>query len=790
MRLSKAVLMRIVFSLLIMVIGLTGAQDVFAYTVGHDGDDPVHEYTVERGMALYLATQSNTEMLSYLDTIKAGAKHEDLHDHVADRSGIYLTQPHFWDGDKGPDDPVDNLIWPLDSTINSWQKAQVLWGMALGEYRSGDKSAAYEYLGHVAHLLADQSVPAHAHEDAHPEGDIYEDWMTSANAQLTTSEMTQLISDGPVDIPEDTPFGPLYYLFYTMNQIGDYFPSDGEDGDSGWNAAYGDWIGDVYANLPEVDQSDLDDGDDNTAILQTIRAHSYLYAIRATAALFDLCWEEASSNSALTVVIDRIKALDNHEEPMNDGADFFMRIWINGLEYWNEGDQMEDDDDDDISPGWGFGRNVGITGVIPVVIQVWDEDEEGTAAGDDDPSAIDPVEGRRDLDFSVDLETGAISGDINGTCGQTLTSSGHPEDDDRSTIWFRVLLPNIPPTAEAGDDQTVDEGDLVTLNGTFTDPNEEDTHTFLWHLESSTNGQSVPDSTSQSLSFTPNDNGVYTFSFTVTDNFGASGSDEVVVTALNVPPVASIDSLKDELGAEIGVDVPVALVGLEIDLEGSFTDVGTADTHTAEIHWGDGITDTAFDAFSDCVGGTTGTVNDAHIYAIPGIHTITLSVTDDDNGVGTTTAQIEIVDAAGAIAHVIESLTPLADDPNIQAAIDKLQGNLDGDAINGALDMLEMGNLNAALEKIKQALEYLEAAEAADPSLDLMYDKGLLALAGKSITVGAIAEAAAVAFKSNDLEKIQQATYLVTQGDALLAAQNYVGAMDKYQRAVREVQNP
>ena len=65
----------------------------------------------------------------------------------------------------------------------------------------------------------------------------------------------------------------------------------------------------------------------------------------------------------------------------------------------------------------------------------------------------------------------------------------------------------------------------------------------------------------------------------------------------------------------------------------------------------------------------------------------------------------------------------------------------------------------------------------------------LLALAGKSVAVGAIAEAEAVAFKPADLLKIQQAKDLVAQGDALLAAHNYVGSVDKDQQAVRKVQN-
>ena len=120
--------------------------------------------------------------------------------------------------------------------------------------------------------------------------------------------------------------------------------------------------------------------------------------------------------------------------------------------------------------------------------------------------------------------------------------------------------------------------------------------------------------------------------------------------------------------------------------------------------------------------------------------------------------------------------------------VDKLRGEKDGHARNGALDMLEQGNPNAALEKIKQALRYLEAAEAVDPSLDLADVKGLLALTAKSEAVDAIAQAEAAASKQNERNKIAQAHDLVSQGDALLAVWDYVGAVDRYQEAVRKVQ--
>ena len=760
----------------------------------------VHEQTAKYAMQLW-PDDKILEVRQYAANIDAGARDEDDTDHVWNHTGWCVTITHFWDPDQGPDATMNTAVCNYFDP-NAWQKARVLWGMALGEYHKGNKEVAYEYLGHVVHLIGDMSVPAHAHFDSHVYPDTYDDQYMNMGVQcdppvdpgnecLSADELNGLIAAGPVRITNGTLL-PLYWLFYTSAQIGGLYASDDDPGNSEDPLSLVTFG--AFEDIEEFNDPSKVDGCDFTeegsmcaAYMEIIRRNSYFHSIRAVAALYGLFEETVRQDAELTVVIDHVEQIGGHGAL--DDPDYYVRVGIGGYWFRNEGDQMETATT--IDPEWAFGQNVGLTGTTTVEIELKDDDDPLT----DDVSDIDPREDDRTLALTVDLakciagEAGAVSGEIDGMCGVQMDSFG--EEADNSHIWFHILAPNAPPTADAGPDQTVHEADPATLNGSFTDPNVDDTHTVLWHLESSTNGQAVPDSTSQSLSFTPIDDGVYTFSFTVTDSHGAQGSDTVVVTAENVPPVASIDSLTDETGAEIGVDVPVALVGLEVDLAGSFTDVGTVDTHTAEIIWGDGITDPDgdFNTFSDCLGGITGTLNATHIYAAPGIYTFTLNVTDDDGGVGTTTAQIEVVDAAGAIAAVVESLTPLADDPKIQAAIDKLQGAQDGRASNGALDKLEQGNPNAALEKIKQALGYLEAAEAADPSLDLTYDKGLLALAGKSVAVGAIAEAEAVAFKPADLLKIQQAKDLVAQGDALLAAHNYVGAVDMDQQAVRKVQN-
>jgi len=362
-------------------------------------------------------------------------------------------------------------------------------------------------------------------------------------------------------------------------------------------------------------------------------------------------------------------------------------------------------------------------------------------------------------------------------------------DDDGGvgTANTTVTVNNVAPAVTAIGD-TVDENGTATVNGTIYDPGTYDTFTVeidwgegtpeTYNYNNSPYNVSIHyNETHQYRDDNPtgtsSDN--YEISVTVTDDDGGVGTDDTTVTVNNVAPVTNIDSITDENGAEIGIEVPVTLISLTVNVAGSFTDVGTRDTHNASMDWDDGT--------SDDLGVVSGITDASHIYADPGNYTMTLAVTDDDTGVDTATALITVVDDEGAVATAIQELTPLADDPNIAAALNKL---------NGALEKLEEGKLEedkliAGLGMIKQALEYLEAAEAANPNLDLTDIKGLLALTAKSVAVGAIEQAETLATKPNELQKIEQAKVLVAEGDALRTAADYAGAVEKYQQAVREL---
>ena len=683
MKRDKGFLSMVLIIALVMVTTLAGTLGVFAYSVGHDGE-PVHEHIAQQALALY----SNAEINAYFANIESGAEHEDLHDHVWDYWGVggaCVTISHFWDADNGPYDPVTGAC----NGNNAYWKAQILWGMALGEYASGDKNTAYEYLGHVVHLLSDMTLPAHAHEDMHyPDDDCYEDWMTYDNAELNQSERDLLIAKGPVEIPDGTG-DPFYYLFYTTNQIADFFPSDDYEGDT--IDTYGGWMDEIYTDLgmhsitkprTKADLTDNDYGDDNDdGDLGVIRENCFFYSIRAVAALYKLFEETTSGRPALTVVIDRIEAKDCHDELLIGGvrdADFFVRVSISDVqqnEFWfrNEGDQIADEQT--INPGWAFARDVGLSGIVRIVIQVWDEDDAGTIEGGDDKSDIDPG-GGSDLDFDVNLATGEIAGpDITGTCGVQLTSIGNDDSSDQSRIYFTVILPNIPPTAHAGDDQTVNEGDTVTLEGTFTDPNIGDTHTYLWHMESSTNGQVIPDSSgpaspepaTQPFSFVPCDNGVYTFSFTVTDQLGAQGSDEVEVTVNNVPPAVSTPYISNQENTEF-----ILPMVHDTSFTGTFTDAGTCDTHTALWAWGDGTTSNG--DVTETNG--SGNVINSHVYSQPDDYTITLTVTDDDGGSDSATMTVHVADVDVALDITNDYIQAL-DDEDFKGKADKRKNAFD-----------------------------------------------------------------------------------------------------------------
>jgi hypothetical protein len=145
---------------------------------------------------------------------------------------------------------------------------------------------------------------------------------------------------------------------------------------------------------------------------------------------------------------------------------------------------------------------------------------EAAAAGATDIEVVDNPQ---------DVVNGVAVGDEAGA-SYTIDSVG--------STTLTVEDPNTQPTADAGDDQTVEEGAGVTLDGTGSSDPDGDTLTYAW---TQTGGPdvSLSDTSVAEPTFTAPEvdtDTTLTFDLEVTDPDGASDTDTVEVTVQEVAP--------------------------------------------------------------------------------------------------------------------------------------------------------------------------------------------------------------------------------------------------------------
>ena len=132
--------------------------------------------------------------------------------------------------------------------------------------------------------------------------------------------------------------------------------------------------------------------------------------------------------------------------------------------------------------------------------------------------------------------------DINGNYIIELVVNDGTEDSAPDSVAIVLTIPNEPPTGDAGPDQNVTTGSLVTLDGSESTDQEGGTLTFDWALSAPTgSGATLSDNSAVSPTFTADIDGTYTITLSVSDDAAQSAIDEVIVNAAttNAAPVAN-----------------------------------------------------------------------------------------------------------------------------------------------------------------------------------------------------------------------------------------------------------
>jgi hypothetical protein len=129
--------------------------------------------------------------------------------------------------------------------------------------------------------------------------------------------------------------------------------------------------------------------------------------------------------------------------------------------------------------------------------------------------------------------TPTFRADVPGVYTVALTVSDGSLTSAADQANITVATGNLPPVANAGPDQTVTAGQLVTLDGTgSSDPNG-DPLTYSWCLRGKPQGSMATLSGANTArpTFTPDIAGSYVFCLTVNDGQAGSSSDSVVIEA-------------------------------------------------------------------------------------------------------------------------------------------------------------------------------------------------------------------------------------------------------------------
>ena len=250
-------------------------------------------------------------------------------------------------------------------------------------------------------------------------------------------------------------------------------------------------------------------------------------------------------------------------------------------------------------------------------------------------------------------------------------NDGTPGSSATATVTIRSE--GEPITASVSD-LVGDEGETLTLTGSFIDPVNTEPHTVViaWGDGSSTvaftdeqNG--IGDVLAQHAYA---DNGDYTIEMTVTDSVGSVVTATAMATIGNVAPrLEPAQTIRVTEGSQIRLTLGRAT-------DPGFTNDGiSVETFEATVDWGDAtpVSNADVDVRQGADGAlTVVAISSEHTYADDGQYTAHVTLTDDDGGTATTTITVNVDNASPQFLTGVGPRSPVGDPMQLQATFSDL----------------------------------------------------------------------------------------------------------------------